>query len=136
MSLLLALFLVVHGGVHIGYICGPAWPFVATDPWLVTAIGASPDAVRTVGVAFVLVTFFAFLLAAPTAVGLLPSRLWAPLVAVGSVASAIVLVLFITPGTIPGLAIDAVLLWAVLARKWRPAPLIGRRTQSTRPVTS
>jgi hypothetical protein len=136
MSLLLALFLVVHGGVHIGYICGPAWPFVATDPWLVTAIGASPDAVRTVGVALVLVTFFAFLIAAPTAVGILPSRLWAPLVAVGSVASAIVLVMFITPGTIPGLAIDALLLWAVLARKWRPAPLIGRRTQSNRPVTS
>ncbi len=136
MSLLLALFLVVHGGVHIGYICGPAWPFVATDPWLVTAIGASPDAVRTVGVALVLVTFFAFLIAAPTAVGILPSRLWAPLIAVGSIASAIVLVMFITPGTIPGLAIDALLLWAVLARKWRPAPLIGRRTQSNRPVTS
>jgi hypothetical protein len=136
MSLMLALFLVVHGGVHIGYICGPAWPFVATDPWLVTAIGASSDTVRTVGVAVVLVAFFAYLLAAPTALGLLPSRLWAPLIAVGSIASAIVLVLFITPGTIPGLAIDAVLLWAVLARKWRPAPLIGSRTRSNRPVTS
>jgi hypothetical protein len=136
MSLLLSLFLVVHGGVHIGYICGPAWPFVATDPRLVTVFGASPDAIRMVGVALVLVAFFAFLVAAPTAVGLLPSRLWVPLIAVGSVASAIVLVLFITPGTIPGLAIDAVLLWAVLARKWRPTPLIGRRAQSNRPVTS
>ena len=136
MSLLLALFLVVHGGVHIGYICGPAWPFVATDPWLFTAVGASPDAVRTAGLAFVLVTFFAFLIAAPTAVGVLPSRVWAPLIAVGSVASAIVLVMFITPGTIPGLAIDALLLWAVLARTWRPTPLIGRRAQADRPVTS
>ena len=50
--------------------------------------------------------------------------------------AAIVLALFITPGTMPGLAIDAVLLWAVLARKWRPAPLIGSRTRSNRPVTS
>jgi hypothetical protein len=66
----------------------------------------------------------------------LPSRLWAPLIAVGSVASTIALVLFITQGTTPGLVIDAVLLWAVLARKWRPTPLIGRRAQSNRPVTS
>ena len=49
MPLLLALFLVVHASIHIGYICGPAWPFVAIDPWLVTALGANPDAVRTVG---------------------------------------------------------------------------------------
>jgi hypothetical protein len=136
MSLLLALFLVVHGGVHIGYVCSQSWPFEATDPWLVTAFGAAPDTVDNIGIALVLVTFFAFLLAAPTAVGILPSRLWAPLIAVGSVASAIVLVMFITPGTIPGLAIDAVLLSAVLARKWRPTPLIGRRAQSNRPVTS
>jgi hypothetical protein len=136
MSLLLALFLVIHGGVHIGYICSRSWPFEATDPWPVTVLGAAPGSVGDVGIALVLVTFFAFLLAAPTAVGLLPSRLWAPLIAVGSVASAMVLVLFITPGTVPGLAIDAVLLWAVLARKWRPTPLIGGRTQSSRPVTS
>jgi hypothetical protein len=136
MSLLLALFLVVHGGVHIGYICSRSWPFEATDPWLVTTLGVDPGIVAGVGVALVLVTFFAFLLAAPTTVGVLPSRLWSPLVAVGSVASAIVLVLLFAPGTVPGLAIDAVLLWAVLARKWRPTPLIGRRTQSGRPVTS
>ncbi len=136
MSLLLALFLVVHGGVHIGYICGRSWPFEATDAWLVTALGVASASVRDVGIALVLVTFFAFLLAALTAVGILPSRLWVPLITVGSAASAVVLLLFMTPWTIPGLAIDAVLAWAVLRRHWRPAPLIGRRTRSTRPVTS
>ncbi len=136
MSLLLALFLVVHGGVHIGYICGRSWPFEATDPWLVTALGVASAGVRDVGIALVLVTFFAFLLAALTAVGILPSRFWAPLVAVGCAASAIVLVVFITPATLPGLAIDAVLAWAVLRRHWRPTPLVGRPTRSTRPVTS
>ncbi len=136
MSLVLALFLVVHASIHIGYICGPAWPFVATDPWLVTTLGAAPASVHDVGVVLVLVTFFAFVLAALTAVGILPSRLWAPLIAVGSVGSAIVLVLFVTPWTLPGLAIDAALAWAVLGRHWRPTPLIGRRTRSVRPVTS
>ena len=41
MSLLVAIFLVVHGGVHIGYICSRSWPFEATDPWLVTALGVA-----------------------------------------------------------------------------------------------
>jgi len=125
MSLLLALFLVVHASIHIGYICGPAWPFVATDPWLVTGLGASPDTVRTVGIALVLVTFFADLLAAVTAMGLLRS-LWKPLIVVASVASAIVLVVFVTPWTLPGLAIDAVLIWATLVQGWQPTPFYGR----------
>ncbi len=136
MPLLVALFLVVHGGVHIGYICGPNWPFEATDPWMVTALGVASAGVRDAGIALVMVTFFAFLLAALTAVGVLPSRLWAPLVAVGSAASAIVLLLFVTPWTVAGLTIDAALAWAVLGRHWRPAPLIGRRRRSSRPVTS
>ncbi len=125
MSLVLALFLVVHAGIHIGYICGPAWPFVAADPWLVTGVGASSDAVRTVGIALVLVTFVAYLLAAVTATGFGRS-LWKPLIVVASVASAIVLTIFVTPWTLPGLAIDAVLLWATLAQGWRPTPFFGR----------
>ena len=67
--ILLALFLVVHASIHIGYICGPAWPFVATDPWLVTLLGANPDTVRSVGIALVLVTLVAFVLAAVAAWG-------------------------------------------------------------------
>jgi hypothetical protein len=136
MPLVLALFLVVHASIHVGYVCGPAWPFVATDPWLVTALGASPDVVRTVAVALVLVTFVAHLFAALTVVGLPPRTAWKPLVVVGAMASAIVLTLFATPWTLPGLVVDAVLLWAVLARTWRPAPLIRRATRADRPVTS
>jgi hypothetical protein len=126
MSLLLALFLVVHGSIHIGYICGPAWPFVAADPWLVTIVGAGSGEVRAVGIAVVVVTFVAWLLAALVAIGLLPRRLWTPLITVASVASAIVLTLFVTPWTAPGLAIDAVLLWATLVQGWQPVPFLGR----------
>lgn len=125
MSLLLALLLVVHASIHIGYICGPAWPFVATDPWPVTVLGANPDPVRMVGIGLVLVTFAAFLLAAVAAAGLVRSS-WRPLVVIASGASAIVLLLFVTPWTLPGLAIDALLLWATLVASWRPRPFLGR----------
>jgi hypothetical protein len=127
MSLLLALLLVVHGGVHISYVCGPAWPFVATDPWLVSGLGAGSDSVQTLGIALAVVTFIAFLLAALTAAGIvLPSRSWAPLIVIGTMASAIALVVFITPWTLPFLAIDAVLLWATLVQGWHPIPFFGR----------
>ena len=126
MSLLLALLLIVHGGVHISYVCGPAWPFAATDPWLVSSLGAGSDGVRTVGIALAVVTFLAFLLAALTAAGIvLPSSFWAPLIVVGSVASAIVLVIFVTPWTLPFLALDALLLWATLVQSWHPTPFFG-----------
>ena len=121
----------MHASIHIGYICGPAWPFVATDPWLVTLLGANPDTVRTVGIGLVLVTFAAFLLAAVAATGLVRS-LWRPLVVIASGASAIVLLLFVTPWTLPGLAIDALLLWATLVAGWRPTPFLGR-ARRTRP---
>ena len=124
MSLLLALFLVVHASIHIGYICGPAWPFVGSDPWLVTVVGAGPDAVRTVGIALALVSFFAYVLAALTAIRPLRAA-WKPSIVVASVSSAMVLVLFVTPWTLPGLLIDAVLLWAALARSWQPTPFFG-----------
>lgn len=137
MSILIGLFLIVHASIHIGYICGPAWPFVSSDPWLVAAFGANPDTVRTAGIALVVVTFVAFVLAAVTVTGFVRSA-WKPLVVVASVASAVVLILFVTPWTLPGLAIDAVLLWATLVRGWRPTPISGgaRRASRPRPATA
>ena len=122
----------MHASIHIGYICGPAWPFTATDPWLVTLLGVSSDAVRAAGIALVLVTFVAFVLAAVAATGLVRSAR-KPLVVVASVASAIVLILFLTPWTLPGIAIDAVLLWATLVWRWGPAPLLGRPRHASHP---
>ena len=125
MPFLLALFLVVHASIHIGYICGPAWPFVASDPWLVTGLGAGADIVRVIGITLVLVTFAAFVLAAVTVTGFVRSA-WKPLVVVASVASVILLTIFVAPSTLPGIAIDAVLLWATLVRGWHPTRFVGR----------
>ncbi len=132
MSLLLGLFLVLHGGVHVGYLCSRSWPFAAGDPWLVTGLGAGSDAVNAIAAAVVIVTFFSFLLAGLATAAPLPRAFWAPLVTGGSIASAIVLVVFVTPGTLPGLAIDAALLWAVLSGA-RPTPFFGRHGDRERP---
>ena len=136
MSLLIALFLVVHGGIHVGFLCSRSWPFEPGDPGLVSGLGVASDTAAVVGAVLALVAFLGFLLAGLAAVGLLPARLWRPLVVAASVASATVLVLFVTPGTLPGLVIDGVLLWAVGVRGWRPKRLIGGRVQAARPVTS
>lgn len=136
MSLLIALVLVVHGGIHVGFLCSRSWPFEPGDAWLATALGADPDAVAGIAAALVLVAFFGFLFAGLTAVGLLPARLWRPLVVVAAAASAVVLVLYVTPATLPGLAIDAGLVWSVGVRGWRPKRLIGGRARATRPVTA
>lgn len=126
MSLLIALALIVHGGVHVGYACGPSWPFAATEPWLVTGLGAGPDTARSVGIALVVVVFVAYLLSALAAAGfLVPSSFFAPLIVIGSIASAMLLLAFVTPWTVPFLAIDALLLWATLIQNWRPAPFFG-----------
>ena len=139
MALLLAAFLVVHGAIHVGFLCGADWPFEPGDPWLVGALGLAPGGVRDAGAVLALVAFLAFLFAAPTVVGVPPARLWRPLVAIGSVASAILLVVFVTPWTLPGIAIDLVLVWAVAVRGRRPAPLLrrrsGRGSGAVRPVT-
>ena len=140
MALLLAAFLVVHGAIHVGFLCGADWPFEPGDPWLVGALGLAPGGVRDAGAVLALVAFLAFLFAAPMAVGVPPARLWRPLVAIGSVASAILLVVFVTPWTLPGIAIDLVLVWAVAVRGRRPAPILHRRSgrvsEAGRPVTS
>lgn len=136
MSLLLALLLVIHGGTHMGFLCSRSWPFEAGDPWLVTGLGADSDTVAGIGTALVLVAFFGFLIAALAAIGVVPQRLWRPTVVVASTASAAALVLFPTPATVPGIVIDAVLLWAVAGRSWTPTPLFGRRRRAGRLVTS
>ena len=120
MSRLLAPFLVLHGAIHIGYICGPAWPFAAADSWLVTFFGVDPGTLRAIGIALALAAFLGYLLAAVSA-GFAPS-IWPLVLPVAAAASAVVLILFVTPWTLPGLAIDAALVFATFARGWRPTP--------------
>ncbi len=118
--------------MHIGAVaCGLL--FVSTPPPIVTGSGVDLDAVKAIAVAFTSVAVTGYLLAALAAAGIVvPRNWWRPLVVVASVASATVLVGLLSVPAVPGLAIDAVLVWAVLARSWQPTPVPGGRERTER----
>jgi hypothetical protein len=126
-SFVVALFLVAHGLVHASFVKAPQdtrpgtseWPFDLSRSFLLTPLGAGPGTCRATGVALLVVVIVGYLAAAVGALGVVPA-LFAPGVVAGSVASLAMLVLFFHPWLVLGLAIDAVLLWAVLANGWRP----------------
>ncbi len=131
MPLLIALVLVGHAVMHIGAIsCGLL--FVSTPPWIVTGTGLDSDLVKAIAVMLTSITVASYLFAVLANAGILvPRSWWRPLVVVASVASATVLVGLFSLSAVPGLAIDAVLVWAVLARSWHPIPVFrgGARTE-------
>jgi hypothetical protein len=70
---------------------------------------------------FVAVTVVGYTLAALATVALLvPVGMWAGLVLIATLGSALLMAVFFSPGLLLGFAIDAVLLWVVLARIWLP----------------
>lgn len=128
-KLLVALFLLAHAAIHASYVSprppatagGPAWPFELGRSWLLSPLGASPDATRIVGTALLAVTLAAFALAAVSALGVVPTAVWMPAVVIGSVASLGLLGLFFHPWLVLGMAIDIVLIWVVSVANWQPA---------------
>jgi hypothetical protein len=130
MKLLIAAFFAGHALIHLSYLTpapprtagGPEWPFEMGRSWLVTSLGADPGLVRPLGTALVVVTVAMFLGAALSTAGwLVPTAWWPSLVLGGAVASTLTLALFFHPWILLGLAIDAVLVWAVLVADWLPA---------------
>ncbi|GEM_PF-915744 len=117
-----------HGLIHAAYLAprppltasGPAWPFELGHSWPLGSLGVSGDANRLVGVALVAVTIAGFALAAVAALGVAPADVWTAGIVVGAMASLALLVLFFHPWLVLGVAIDVVLLWAVLAVRWVP----------------
>ena len=71
-TLLLALFLVAHGAIHLSFLAprppvtadGPPWPFVLDRSWVLSPRGVRPELTRILGLALAAVTFAAFVLAA------------------------------------------------------------------------
>ena len=127
-SIIAALLLVGHGLVHASFVSpapaltsgGPAWPFDLGRSWLLGPLGLAPEVTRALGIALLLPVVAGYLVAALTIVGLAPGAWFAPAVVGATVASAIMLALFFHPWLVAGLVIDAVLLWATLARGWTP----------------
>jgi hypothetical protein len=123
-----AAFLLAHGAIHAGFVSprppvtagGPAWPFTLDRSWLLAPLGVGPEVARLLGLALFAATMGGFASAAIAALGILPAALWPAGVAVGAVASLALLLLFFHPWLLLGIAIDLVLLWAVLIADWAP----------------
>jgi hypothetical protein len=130
MRILLGLLLIGHALIHAGYISpapprtayGPEWPFAMSKSWLIPSLGVSPEIVRTVGIALVLLTLVTLVGAGLAAIGLVIPQAWWPQLAVsGAVTSLAILLLFFHPWLLLGMAIDLGLLYLVLIANWSPA---------------
>jgi hypothetical protein len=127
--LILAVFLLAHGLIHALFVV-PApeseaerasWPFELADSWILRPLGLDAALARPLGSALVVLTVVAFAVAAILTLGVGPAAWWAPAVAIASIVSLAVLVLFFDRWLLIGVAIDAVLLWVALASGWTPA---------------
>jgi hypothetical protein len=121
MSRIIPLLLVGHAVMHIGAVsCGLL--FATASPWIATGGGADPAMVRAGALVLTTIVVTGYLLAAMAGSGLLvPRTCWRPATTTATVASVILLAALFSPPAVPGLVIDAILLWAVVARSWRPA---------------
>jgi len=125
---LIAVALLAHAAIHASFIAprppvtagGPTWPFELGRSWLLAPIGLDARATRIVGTTLIAVTIGGFALAALTVVGLVPAGIWPAAVTIGAIASITLLGLYFSPWLVVGVAIDAVLLWAVLINHWAP----------------
>lgn len=123
---LIALFLVAHGLIHILF--APAsppkdakgWPFQINHSWLLAPLGLDRFA-RPIGMGLVILTVLGFIL---TGLGLLGVPLlhesWETLALVSAALSFLLLVLFWNRSLVVGVAIDVVIVVAVL---WNQSPL-------------
>lgn len=130
---LLAAMLFAHGWVHLLFVFpqpapgaasagATAWPFDLSSSWLITNLGVQADLVRGMGIVVMAAVFVAFIMAALATIGVLvPATWWTALVVVSALGSTLLLALFFSPALTLGFAIDAVLVWLVLARVWIPA---------------
>lgn len=126
--LLLAGFLLAHAAIHAGFVSpapaqtagGPTWPFALDRSWLLSPLGLDSGLVRVLGLALSAATFGGYALAALATLGILPAGVWAGTVAVGTIASAALLLVFFRPWLAVGVGLDLVILWAVLLQSWTP----------------
>ena len=116
MSRFIALGLIGHAIMHVGAVsCGLL--FAAREPWPVTGAGLDAGVVDSSAILVTSLVVSGYVMAALAESGLLVPRNWrGPLIAMASMGSAVMLAALFSPPALPGLAIDGLLLWAVLGR--------------------
>lgn|SRR5690606_6721087 len=121
----LALFLVFHGLIHLGYFApapaDPKYPFTLRNSRLASAAGLDVSATHTIGIVLGIAAVCGFVLTGLASVGLvIPQSWWPPLMVIASGASLLMLVIFWNSILILGIVIDVVLLVSVLGLGWQP----------------
>ncbi len=120
LNILLGLFFIVHGLIHLSFISpappaspgGPAWPFSLTHSWL----GLGENLLVSIGTVLVLVAAIGFVIVGLGTLGWLVPTLWIkPVAIVAAVASLLLMIIFWNTWYIVGLGLSvAILLWYVI----------------------
>ena len=126
--LLISGFLLAHAAIHLAFVAprpaatagGPEWPFSLQQSWVLIRLRVQPATIHVLNLGLVGATFAGFALAAVAGLGVMPAALWSAGVTVGGLASLAVLVLTFHPWLALGVAIDLVMLGAVLIQGWTP----------------
>jgi len=103
------------------------WPFAADSRSILSRVGGLPSQSGSIVTPLLGgLAGLCFLAAVPALFSVVvPASWWPFLVAVGSVASILLYVLYLGPNSLLPIAIDLVLLWGVLIQHWTVAALRG-----------
>ena len=118
LRVVVGLFLIAHGLVHLLYFApppedDPRYPFVPEDRWFAKALGLRPSAAKAVVGTLAVVSALAFVV---SGIALFASaELWQPAAVVGSAVSLVLFVLFFHRWLVFGIAIDVAIIGSVLS---------------------
>ena len=117
-NILLGLFLVGHGIIHLGYLTSPPddpkYPFRLSQSWLITRRGFPAAPVAITGTTLGLIAVIGFAMAALAKIGILPAAWDSSLIAISAVASMSLLLLAWHQWLVLGVIINLVLLATTL----------------------
>jgi hypothetical protein len=128
-ALLVGVFFVAHGLIHILYVV-PApdekWPFDLSHAWLLTRLGLGERVLRRLGTVLMIAAMAGFVLAGLGVIGIpLLREVWRPVAAVSSVVSFVLIGLFWHRSFVFALLINAAIFVALVWAQWPSVAMIG-----------
>ena len=136
MKIIIGLFLIAHGLVHVGLAVAPdpneseskpgAFFTAPQRSWLLPQLGLKPVAIRWIGILLVVFTTLGFVLAGLGVFGVPGlAELWRTIAVVSAVLSLLLLLLFWHPWIILGVLIDVGIIFSLVWADWPSPALIG-----------
>ena len=136
MKIIIGLFLIAHGLVHVGLAAAPdpneseskpgAFFTAPQRSWLLPQLGLKPAAIRWIGILLVVFTTLGFVLAGLGVFGVPGlAESWRTIAVVSAVLSLLLLLLFWHPWIILGGLIDVGIIFSLVWADWPSPALIG-----------